>query len=176
QYLAYLTMQDKNWLTDARIYSFLMHNHWNADAPLAQGGEDIFRYAVTTHGPDWTYNLAHHFGWGFMSPLRAFVVEQQLHADWSRPVRSFVEIQPENVYLAGFKTAEDGDGAILRLFEGAGQSSAATVHFNLPGRTVAAAISCDARERNLSPLKTDRASVEVEMKPFETATVRVRFG
>ena len=111
-----------------------------------------------------------------MSPLRAFVAESGIHGDWPGHVRSFLEIYPENVYLAGFKASEDGDGIILRLYEGAGLQSAATVHFNLPGRKVAAAMSCDAREQNLSTLKTDTASVEALLKPFETSTVRVRFA
>ena len=176
QYLSYLTMQDKNWLADARLYSFLMHNHWVVDCPIAQGGDDLFRYAVTTHGPDWTYNTAHHFGWSFMSPLRAFVAEGGLHGEWVGPVRSFLEIDPENIYLVGFKASEDGDGIILRLYDGTGLHSAATVQFHLPKRKVIDAMRCDACEQNLSTLKTGMASIEVPLKPFETSTVRVRFA
>lgn len=175
QYLLYLTMQDKNWLADARIYSYLMNNHWVVDCPIAQGGDDLFRYAVTTHGPDWTYDTAHRFGWGFMSPLRVFAVEGGGQGDLAEPARSFLKIHPENVYLAGFKASEDGDGVILRLYEGAGLQSSATIQFHLPKRKVIAAVSCDGREQNLSTLKADTASIEVSLKPFETSTVRVRF-
>jgi alpha-mannosidase len=168
-------MQDKNWLADARIYSYLMNNHWVVDCPIAQGGDDLFRYAVTTHGPDWTYDTAHRFGWGFMSPLRVFAVEGGGQGDLAEPARSFLKIHPENVYLAGFKASEDGDGVILRLYEGAGLQSSATIQFHLPKRKVIAAVSCDGREQNLSTLKADTASIEVSLKPFETSTVRVRF-
>lgn len=176
KFLPYLTMQDDNWLNQARLYSFLMHNHWVVDVPIAQGGDYLFRYAVTTHGPEWTYNTAHHFGWGFMSPLQVFVTERAQAGHWSEPARSFLEISPANVYLAGFKVAEDGDGAILRLYEGCGLSSTATLHFDLPGHTVKSAVACDGREKNLSALSSNSASFEVPLKPFETRTVRVRWN
>ena len=85
-----------------------------------------------------------------------------------------MEIAPENVYLTGFKSAEDGDGVILRLYEGAGLATQAAVNFNLPGKKLQAAIACDARERNGSPLKTDGNALRVPLKPWETTTVRVR--
>lgn len=36
KYLPSLTMQDDNWLTRGWLYSFLMHNHWVVDVPIAQ--------------------------------------------------------------------------------------------------------------------------------------------
>ncbi|MHB1952437.1 MAG: glycosyl hydrolase-related protein [Sulfobacillus sp.] len=68
-----------------------------------------------------------------MIPLRAFVAESGIHGDWPGHVRSFLEIYPENVYLAGFKASEDGDGIILRLYEGAGLQSAARFTLIYPG-------------------------------------------
>ncbi|MBZ5565280.1 MAG: hypothetical protein LAP13_23025 [Acidobacteriia bacterium] len=174
KYLPWITMQDDNWLARGWLYSFLMYNHWVVDVPIAQGGNYLFRYSITTHGPEWTYNSAHHFGWSFMSPLRAYVVEGSQEGKWPESARSFMEIAPENVYLTGFKSAEDGDGVILRLYEGAGLATQAAVNFNLPGKKLQAAIACDARERNGSPLKTDGNALRVPLKPWETTTVRVR--
>jgi alpha-mannosidase len=85
-------------------------------------------------------------------------------------------LHPEGVYVASLRTSEYGDGIILRLYEGAGLQSSATIQFHLPQRKVIAAMSCDGREKNLSTLKSDTASLEVSLKPFETNTVRVRFG
>ncbi len=175
KFLPWLTMED-NWLTRGWLYSFLMGNHWVVDVPIAQGGDYLFRYAVSTHGPDWTYNDAHHFGWSFMSPLRTYVIEGTQQGPWTEPSRGFLEILPENVYLAGFKTAEDGDGVVLRLYEGAGLATNAAVKFNLPRRTLQAAIACDGRERNGSNLKKDGESLKISLRPFETSTVRVRFS
>ena len=174
KYLPWITMQDDNWLRRGWLYSLLMYNHWVVDVPIAQGGDYLFRYSLTTHGPDWTYNTAHHFGWSFMSPLRAYVVEGAQEGKWSQPARSFLEITPENVYLAGFKTAEDGDGVILRLYEGAGLETPAVINFSLPEKKLQSAIACDGRERNGSPLKTEGNTLRVWLKPWETATVRVR--
>lgn len=176
KYLPYLTMVDGNWLVRARLYSFLMHNHWTVDCPIAQGGDYLFRYAVTTHGPDWTYNTAHHFGWSFMSPLRVFVAEGQRQGKWSETAKSFLNVQPENVYLAGFKAAEDGEGVILRLYEGTGLESAAVIDFRMPGRKLKSATACDARERNVLPLEVSASSVRARLRPFETRTVRIEFS
>jgi hypothetical protein len=110
KYLPWLTMQDDNWLARGWLYSLLMYNHWVVDVPIAQQGDYLFRYSVLTHGADWTYNDAHQFGWSFRSPLLVQVVEGTQSGLWREPSRSFMEISPSNVYLAGFKTAEDGDG------------------------------------------------------------------
>lgn len=176
KYLSWLTMQDDNWLARGWLYSLLMNNHWVTNVPIAQGGDYLFRYAVLTHGADWTYNDAHHFGWGFMSPLRAYLVEGPQPGEWSESSQSFMEIVPQNVYLAGFKASEDGDGVILRLYEGAGLGTNAAINFKLPQRQVKEALGCDARERNGATLTCDRDSVRIPLKPFETNTVRVRFS
>jgi alpha-mannosidase len=144
------------------------------DVPIAQSGDYLFRYSVLTHGAEWTYNDAHHFGWSFMSPLRAYAVEAAQQGEWPEGARSFIEIVPENVYLAGFKSAEDGDGVILRLYEGAGVATEAAVRFNIPGQTLVSAQSCDGRERNLASLKTEGNSMPVELGAWESSTVRVR--
>ncbi|MEW5978315.1 MAG: glycosyl hydrolase-related protein [Acidobacteriota bacterium] len=176
KFLPWLTMQDDNWLARGWLYSLLMYNHWVVDVPIAQGGDYLFRYAVTTHGADWTYDDAHQFGWSFMSPLQAYAVEGAQTGEWSDPTRSFLEISPGNVYLAGFKAAEDGDGVILRLYEGGNATSSVRVRFNLPGRRVESALVCDARELSVRILESDSDSVRISLKPFETSTVRVRLA
>jgi len=176
KYLPWITMQDDNWLARGWLYSFLMHNHWVVDVPIAQGGDYLFRYSLATHGSDWTYNDAHHFGWGNLSPLRAYPVEAAQDGKWQEAARSFLEVQPKNVFVAGFKTAEDGKGVILRLYEGAGLSTSAVLNFNLPGVSLKEAALCDGRERILSPVTVDNNSLRIALKPWETSTVRVQVG
>jgi alpha-mannosidase len=176
KYLPYLTMQDDNWLARGWLYSFLMHNHWVVDVPIAQGGDYLFRYALTTHGGDWTYNDAHHFGWSLLSPLRVFVMDGAQDGHWQDAAKAFLEVLPENVYVAGFKTAEDGKGVILRLYEGAGLATSAVIKFNLPGVNLTSAALCDGRERVLSSAAVDSNSLRIALKPWETSTVRVQVG
>jgi alpha-mannosidase len=111
-----------------------------------------------------------------MSPLRAFVVEGARQGEWPESSRGFIEIEHENVYLSGFKVAEDGDGVILRLHEGAQLETTATVRLPFPGRTPSAVIRCDGREQNGEAMKSTGGSFQISLKPFETATVRVRLG
>jgi hypothetical protein len=174
KFLPWLTMQDDNWLARGWLYSLLMYNHWVVDVPIAQQGDYLFRYSVLTHGPDWTYKDAHHFGWSFRSPLLVQAIEGPQTGAWRESSRSFLEISPSNVFLAGFKTAEDGDGVIMRLYEGAGLSTNAEIHFQLPGRSLQSAWACDAREQNTRDLQCQAGMVKVPLKPFETATVRIQ--
>jgi hypothetical protein len=176
KYLPWLTMQDDNWLARGWLYSFLMHNHWVVDVPIAQGGDYLFRYSLMTHGSDWTYNDAHHFGWSHLSPLRVFTVEGAQAGKWQDREQSFLEVDPENVYIAGFKTAEDGEGVILRVYEGAGIATNAVINFKLPGVNLKSAVVCDGRERVLSPAAVDNNSLRIALKPWETSTVRVQVG
>jgi hypothetical protein len=176
KFLPRLTMQHEDWLYKGWVYSLVMQNHLMTNTAWAQEGDYLFRYAVSTHGAEWTWNDAHHFGWGFMSPLRAFVVEGARQGEWPESSRGFVEIEPENVYLSGFKVAEDGDGVILRLHEGAQLETTATTHLLFPSRTLSAVIQCDGREQNGDSVKSTGGAFQISLKPFETATVRVRFS
>jgi alpha-mannosidase len=167
-------MQDDNWLARGWLYSFLMHNHWVVDVPIAQGGDYLFRYSLMTHGSDWRYSDAHHFGWSNLSPLRVFIIDGAQGGKWPESARSFLEVNPENVYVAGFKTAEDGKGVILRLYEGAGLATNAVINFKLPGVNLRSAALCDGRERILSPAAVQNNSLRITLKPWETSTVRVQ--
>ena len=174
KHLPHLLAAFDNALASGGIFAFLMSNHTTVDAPVAQGGDYLFRYAMTTHGAEWTQNAAHQFGWSFMSPLSTYLSSSRREGEWKEPSRCFVEINPENVYLAGFKEAGNREGVILRLYEGAGLYTDARVAFHLPGRTVRAAWACDnAGEQNQTALKAVTDSFRIALMPYETATVRV---
>jgi alpha-mannosidase len=130
-----------------------MCNHSAVDAPDAQGGEYLFRYALTTHGSDWSANMAHRFGWGFMSPIRTYVVSGRQLGVWPKPSHSFLELTPTNIYPAAFNETEDGLGVILRLHGGAGLNAEAVVRFDLPGRGEREIWTCDTREKNLGSVE-----------------------
>jgi len=78
-----------------------------------------------------------------------------------------------DVYVAGFKTAEDGQGVILRLYEGAGLATSAVINLRLPGVNIKMAALCDGCERMLSPLAPENNSLRIALKPWETSTVRI---
>ena len=174
KHLPHLLAAFDNALASGGIFAFLMSNHTTVDAPVAQGGDYLFRYAMTTHGAEWTQNAAHQFGWSFMSPLSTYLSSGRREGQWKEPSRCFVEINPENVYLAGFKEAGNREGVILRLYEGAGLYTDARVAFHLPGRTVRAAWACDnAGEQNRTALKAGTGFLSnTPPMPYETATVR----
>jgi alpha-mannosidase len=70
-----------------------------------------------------------------------------------------------------WKLAEDGDGSIVRLEEIAGKS--APVHIDSAYLRVLEAWRCDALEDRISSLPATGAGVDIELKPFEIATIRM---
>lgn len=77
-----------------------------------------------------------------------------------------------NVVLVNWKTAEDGQGTVLRFLEVAGQ--AGTVEVQIPILQVQAAWMCNAMEENQQPLTTATHEVTFSVKPFQIVTVRVQ--
>jgi alpha-mannosidase len=83
-----------------------------------------------------------------------------------------LEIANPGVTLLTWKRAEDGDGTILRLQEGAGESS--DVRIRSQYLTFDRAWLCDLLEENQVEIKTTRDSLSVPIKPFQVLTLRLR--
>jgi alpha-mannosidase len=167
-------IQSNRWLTHltneleggkVHLYSYLMNNHWTVNAPIVQGGEFQFRYAITS-----SLGLAEgkQFGWDALAPMTATEL-QPAGGDWPE-TGSFLRIDPPNVALVAWKQAADGDGFVLRLAETAGLDCQAQLTPAIPGRRVRKVLLCDAREAVRS-----EAALELDMAPFEVVTVRLIF-
>ena len=84
---------------------------------------------------------------------------------------SFLHVDQPNVVLETWKTAEDGDGTILRFVEVAGKES--TVDVQTPLLNVESAWMSDALEGKQGPLSVSSHGFRFSVKPFQIVTVRL---
>jgi hypothetical protein len=165
---------DVNELQNSWIYSYLMHNYWHTNNPIAQGGDFVFRYSLTSQGPDWPAEKAKQFGWGVMSGMTA--LDGTGGGSKSAGVQgSFAGMAPDNAAITAIKRADDGQGVILRVAEIAGLETRAVVSLSLPGRKIGEAVFCDGRETGIGPASVENGGIRIDLAPFQVRAVRVLF-
>lgn len=153
------------------IYAFVMSSNFRTNFQPVQQGDILFRFSMTTHEGDWQQGDCARFGWAAANP---FVVDD-VHGKRTGPLApgtmSFCAVDKPNVLLTAIKRAEDGDGFILRLVETSGK--AVTARVTLPQTAIKRAYATDLVEKGKRPLVFDRHIIQVDLKPFGIATVRV---
>jgi alpha-mannosidase len=157
------------------IFSYAMNNYWHTNYRAGQGGEFLFRYAVTSE-PRLDVRHLTHLALEEMRPAELdYVASQDKAGNPPRPLTaegtSFLTVGSQNVALVTWKKAEDGKGSILRLQETAGEPTEAAIAF--PHTKVIAATLCSGVEDNLHSLPINSNAVRLAFKPFEVLTVRV---
>jgi alpha-mannosidase len=85
---------------------------------------------------------------------------------------SLLEVNNSSVAVTTWKLAEDGQGSILRLQETAGKPQ--SVGIRSAYVKMDQVWRCSLLEDNLQELKVDRHGFQVEVKPFEIVTLRLR--
>jgi alpha-mannosidase len=85
---------------------------------------------------------------------------------------SMVSASAPNVIIETIKQAEDGDGIILRLYESQRKRGPVQVRF---GRAVEAAWITNLLEENESALSVDQDSFQLNLRPYQIVTLRVKF-
>ena len=158
------------------VFSYVMNNYWHTNWPAGQGGDFTFRYILTS-GKDLQPGQLSRFGWEEMTPLESGRIthprtESAPAQELDKAQGSFLQVNQSNVVLVNWKTAEDGQGTVLRFLEVAGQ--AGTVEVQIPILQVQAAWMCNAMEENQQPLTTATHEVTFSVKPFQIVTVRVQ--
>jgi alpha-mannosidase len=158
------------------VFSYLFNNYWHTNYRAEQGGQSTFRYMMTSGASLSEAELAR-FGRGAMTPLEVDqVIDQDKVGNPPRPLEpgalSFLQVDGPNVIVEAWKTAEDGNGTVLRLLEVGGKESAAKLHF--PLLHVDKAWLCNAMEENQKELSTDGASLEISLRPHQIVTLRIR--
>ena len=160
------------------IFSYAMNNYWHTNFRRVQAGNFTFRYAVTS-GSELEPAALARFGRAALTPLEmGTLVPNDKFDDPARPLpaaaTSFLEVDVPNLAVVNWKTAEDGNGTILRLLETGG--AATNARLNFPLFNVEKAWRATAAEENLEPLSPDGHTLAVEVKPHEIVTLRVVAG
>lgn len=160
----------------ANLFSYAMNNYTPEGYRAGQGGEFVFRYALTS-APRFDPVAWHRMGRAALTPLEINEITRNdklgpgtgdLPADQS----SLLRVDSPDLSLVTWKEAEDRLGTVVRWVEVAGRSGVARV--TLPGLRVTAAYRCNALEEIQQPLRMEQGQVEVPYRPFEIITVRVK--
>jgi alpha-mannosidase len=80
-------------------------------------------------------------------------------------------VSPANVVLSALKVSEDGEAAVLRIYEAAGQATEAEI--TLPGEVTRAEDS-DLMETPGAELPLEGGKLRLTLRPFEIRTIRFR--
>ena len=136
--------------------------------PDADRGVHRFTYSLLPHAGDWREAEVTRRAYELNAPLSARPAVE------GAPDRgSFLSCSAEHVVVETVKTADDGDGTIVRLYEAHNRRGTAELSF---GRAISSAVEVDLLERELGPATVDGDALRCEVRPFEIKTFRVRFG
>jgi len=150
--------------------------------PEADQGEHRFTYALLPHAGDWRAGEVVRRAAELNTPLLAqpsphFATLSSPSPTVRRGARgegvSFVAVDADYIVIDTIKTAEDGDGVVVRLYEAHNARGAVTLTF---ARPVVHAEHCNLLEERLDDAAVDGNTVQFAIKPFEIVTLRVRFG
>lgn len=129
---------------------------------------------------EFTYSLYPHAGdWQSARTIRAAaelnhapaVLAVEVHEGSLPSVHSLLGFTGEHVVLDTVKPAEDGDGAILRLYESARGRERVELNWHRP---YGAAYLSNALEQELEPLRTDAGRIELDFAPYEIKTLKIK--
>lgn len=145
------------------------------------GTEDLvaFEYSITTNQGGFSRSGAARFcRESVISPVARYCREGTTGTGGSLPVvcGNFLEIEPENVLMTGFKKAEFGskEDYIIRLKELEGIQTQVGIKFGAP---VVKAALCSINE---IPLDSDKylpvQPISLKLTPFGVETLRIRFS
>lgn len=151
--------------------------------PDADQGLHRFTYALLPHGGGWQAGEVVRRAAELNAPLE--VVRGSRGAEGrgggarasGRPTAaapmSLVACDAAHVVIDTIKTAEDGDGIIVRVYEAHNRRGRAQLHFAWP---IAAAEACNLLEEHSGAVEVDGTVLRFAIRPFEIRTFRVRLA
>ena len=131
--------------------------------PDADQGAHDFTYSLLPHAGDWREGETVRRAAELNAPLAAVPAGAP-----AGPV-SYLRIAGPAV-LETLKPAEDGDGAIVRLYEPNGARGCVTVEHALPFREV---VACSLVEENEAPVPAEPGRFAFDLRPFQIRTFRL---
>jgi hypothetical protein len=157
------------------IFSYVLNNYWHTNFRRVQSGDFTFRYVLTSGRQLAPRELAR-LGRSAMTPIEIRqLTANDKFGDPAEPLTpnptSFLQVDAPDVVVVDWKTAEDGQGTVVRLLESGGQSATAKVNF--PFFTINQAWQTNAAEENESQLTVENHSLTVTLKPHEIVTLRL---
>jgi hypothetical protein len=174
-----------NWPTEFRpqsstIFSWVMNNYWGTNFAPQQGGEFTFHYSLVS-GRVFDPDMLTRLGNEAMVPLEvdqvAATLPREVPDKLPSDEASLLQVSNASVAVSTWKLAEDGQGSILRLQETAGKRQ--LVEIRSAYLKMDRVWRCSLLEDNMQEIKIDdhvtqNHSFQIEVKPFEIVTLRLR--
>ncbi|MCX6377210.1 MAG: glycosyl hydrolase-related protein, partial [Armatimonadetes bacterium] len=157
-------------IENGHMYGYVFNNYWFTNYKASQGGEMVFRFALTSM-KKYDPTAASRFGQSARISLPAAVCEASSGAVGPAP-GSFCSASPSNVVIQAVKRAESGTGVVIRLREVAGVKTVAQL--KLGPRGFKEAWSCNLVEEPQSKLRISSGKVSVPLPANGLATVLLK--
>ncbi len=132
----------------------------------ADKGRHVFVYALYPHKGGLRESKTIALSYLLNNPLKTIKSNNQ---NGEKSI-SFASLDKENVILETIKNSENGDGLILRLYEGFGVETEA----NLCVENVSKAYLCDMMETEEKELPVENGAIQLTLKPYEILTVKCK--
>lgn len=145
-----------------------------APDPDADRGVHRFTYSLLPHEGDWRQGQVVRRAYELNAPQQ---ITLRTDGGTAQPAlnaerHSFLNTATDHIVVETIKTAYDGDGLIVRLYEAHNQRGQAEITF---ARSVASAVEVDLMEREIGTVSVAGAQVKFAVRPYEVKTLRVRF-
>ena len=134
--------------------------------PVADQGEHIMTYSLLPHTGDWR-NGVPSAAYDVNDPI---ILRSVSNAGGDADGHQLVSVDKPNVIIETIKQAEDGNGVIVRLYEGERSRGKFTIN---AGFDIAEAHLCNLLEENEEALTVENNSVTLQARPFMIASVRL---
>ena len=144
--------------------------------PMADYGEHEFAYSLYPHTGMWNEKTQRE-AYLLNDPIVVYQVAHRPKTD-NRNISvvhglpSMVSISAPNIIIETIKQSEDGNGLVVRLYESQRKRGQVKVRF---GSGVVSVWTTNLLEENESSLSVDQDSIILNMKPYQIATLRVKF-
>ena len=137
--------------------------------PFADEGEHRFTYSLFPHPGDWTSAGVAREAFALNAPLFPVMAQK----DTLPQGFSLVEADGLELALGSLKLAEEGDSAILRLYEPHGARGGCTLRL---GRPIEKVERVNLLEEAEGTVEVHEGTVRFEVRPFEVVTLRVEWA
>lgn len=131
--------------------------------------EHYFTYSIYPHMHD--YRLGNVVGEAYDLNVNLLGVYASKHQGQLPLSNSYATLDADNVIIEVIKEAEDDESVILRMYEAFNKRTNTTLTFN---SNIVSLYECDLMENNLNEVNFVDDKVELEFKPFEIKTLKVK--
>ncbi|HJQ30780.1 MAG TPA: glycoside hydrolase family 38 C-terminal domain-containing protein, partial [Pyrinomonadaceae bacterium] len=161
------------------VFAYVMNNYWGTNYVAAQGGDFVFRYALTS-APRLDTAALSRLGWEETTRLESTLVKSQDRAGGAPadalPAErmSFLQTGDAPVLLSTWKQAEEGEGSVLRFIELGGGRGPRRVRVTSPLFGAATVRMCNAVEDCGDPAPSTNGGFDFDTGPRQILTFKVQ--